>query len=618
MRVFAAMLLGMSLAASPLLATDAKETGKEDAPAAVATVSAVPDKPMPTVRPESSAIESEVQDLRSLVEEQRAELEAQRAALKALEEKLGTTSSASEPTTSPVAAEPAISSSTPTSTAPVTKLPAASATAALAGQDAGQDAPLYIKLGSTELYPLGFMDATNIYRSTNMTTQGGGSIGTSFGSIPFSNTVLGRDSEDKFSAQNSRIGLRTHSKVFGADVTGYLEADFLGYLAPSGNITSNSDSLRLRLYWVDYRKGMWEVLGGQSWSLLTPNRNGLSALPGDLFIGQEMDTNYFLGLTYTRAAGVRVIAHPTNNWAFGVSFENPQQTLPSSVTLPSTVPAQFNVPATTNVSCTVSPTCPTGTVAVVVSSPNVYGNQFDTNSGNTSSTNGVNNTSIPNLIPDVIVKTAFDFVPGGHHVHFDVAGILRTFRAMNLVQSGFSGTSTAPPVNPVYDTMHGGGVAATLNVELVKNMRWITTAYYSYAGGRYIGNTSGPDLIIRPDGNMSGIHSGSGLSGFEYQVTPKWMFYGYYSGAYFGKNTGLVGTTYSGYGFPGSSNSADRYLFEPEFGFVQTLWRDAKYGDLKVITQAAYVSRTPWAVASGALATAHTGMMYIDLRYDLP
>jgi len=80
MRVFAAVLLGMSLVASPLLARNAGETGKEDTPAAATSASAVPDKPA-AVKPEASAIESEVQDLRALVEEQRAELEAQRAAL---------------------------------------------------------------------------------------------------------------------------------------------------------------------------------------------------------------------------------------------------------------------------------------------------------------------------------------------------------------------------------------------------------------------------------------------------------------------------------------------------------------------------------------------------------
>ena len=87
----------------------------------------------------------------------------------------------------------------------------------------------------------------------------------------------------------------------------------------------------MRLYWVDYKRGKIEVFGGQSWSFLTPNRNGLSALPGDLFYSQDVDTNYQLGLTWARQTAFRVIAHPTNNWSLGVSIENPQQTLPSSV-----------------------------------------------------------------------------------------------------------------------------------------------------------------------------------------------------------------------------------------------------------------------------------------------
>src|ERR1700687_5901520 len=104
MRVFAAVLLGMSLAASPLLARNAGETGKEDTPVAASSASALPDKPA-AVKPEASAIESEMQDLRSLVEEQRSELELQRAALKAqqlkmeaLEEKFGATPSESAAT----------------------------------------------------------------------------------------------------------------------------------------------------------------------------------------------------------------------------------------------------------------------------------------------------------------------------------------------------------------------------------------------------------------------------------------------------------------------------------------------------------------------------------------
>jgi hypothetical protein len=595
MRVFAAVLLSIGLAASPLLARNADETAKEETPAAAKSPSALPDKPAP-VKAESSAIESEMQDLRSLVEEQRAELEAQRAALKtqqlkmeALEEKLGVTPSepaatpAVTPTATPAGTSTAITSATPATPSATLGTPSRAAMSAMSAQNGEKESPLYFKIGGAEFYPLGFMDLTGIFRTTNL-----GGIGTSFGSIPFNNTAAGRLTELRFSAQNSRIGLRTHAKFGEGDATGYLEADFLGYQPANANDTSNSNSLRMRLYWIDYKRGKLEIFGGQSWSFLTPNRNGLSALPGDLFYGQEMDTNYLLGLTWARQPAFRVILHPTNNWALGVSLENPEQTIPSSVSLPA---------GTAN-----------------------EGLQFDTNSGNTSNSIAVNNPNTPNLAPDVIAKSAFDFGPEGHHVHFDVAGLFRTFKALNVIQSGSSLTAA----NTVTNTIHGGGVEAGLNVELIKNFRFIATGFWSYAGGRYIASTGGPDVIIRPDGTLSGVHSGSGIGGFEWQVNPKTMFYGYYSAAYFGKNVNGVTntatppvTTYTGYGYPGSSNTADRYLYEPTFGVIQTFWRNPNYGDLKVITQYSYVSRTPWNIGTGP-STAHTSMVYIDLRYDLP
>jgi hypothetical protein len=594
MRVLAAVLLGISLTASPLLARNANETGKEDTPAVATSASAVPDKPTP-VKPEASAIESEVQDLRALVEEQRAELEAQRAALKAeqlrmeaLEKKMGT----SEPSTvaaepeSALASSPAITSAAAVSSTSSSTMalgaPVAKASSLMSPQKA-EESPLFFKIGGAEFYPLGFMDLTGVYRTTNL-----GGIGTSFGSIPYNNTTAGRLSELRFSAQNSRIGLRTHAKFGEADVTGYLEADFLGYQPANANDTSNSNTLRMRLYWVDYKRGMWEVFGGQSWSFMTPNRNGLSALPGDLFYGQEMDTNYLLGLTWARQPAFRIIAHPTSSWSLGVSIENPQQTLPSSVTLPA---------GTAN-----------------------EGLQFDSNSGNTSSATAVNNPNTPNLAPDIIAKTAFDFAPGGHHVHFDFAGLFRTLKAVNVIQSG----SPITAGNTVTNTIHGGGGEFGMNIEIVKNFRIIGTGFWSDGGGRYIASTAGPDLIIRPDGTLSGVHSGSTIGGFEYQPRPNTMLYGYYSAAYFGRNFSAVTagtppvTTFSGYGQPGSANSANRFLYEPTIGVVQTFWRNPAYGDLKLITQYSYVSRTPWVVAAGQPSVAHFSMVYVDLRYDLP
>lgn len=635
MRVFAAVLLGISLAASPLLARNADETGKEDTPPAANSTSALPDKPAP-VKPEASAIENEVNDLRSLVEEQRAELDEQRAALKAeqlkmkaLEEKLAATSPSSpaaEPAAAP-AGSPVATVVPAAPTAPATSpAPAATASApigspstlAMAAQKEGES-PLYFKIGAAEFYPLGFMDLTGFFRTSNTGTG----IGTGFNSVPFANTAAGRLSEYHFSAQNSRIGLRTHAMFGAVDVTGYLEADFLGLTPPNVYDTSNSDTLRMRLYWVDAKSGPFEVLAGQSWSFLTPNRNGLSALPGDLFYSQDMDTNYQLGLTWARQAGVRFIVHPTNNWAFGVSLENPEQTLPGGVVLPAGVSAND-------------------------------GSQFDTNSGSLNGSGVASNTAVPNLHPDIIAKTAFDFGPEGHHVHFDFAGLFRSFKGVNLIAtpaSNLTGTNT------VTNTIHGGGVEGGMNVELFKNFRVIGTAFWSSAGGRYIGSTAGPDVVVRPDGTLAGVKSGSFIGGFEWQATPKFLLYGYGSGAYFGRSvyeqvltgqkttgTGATGTctviNFVGYGngpgsatldpgstgtcpaATGASSSANRFMYEPTIGVIETLWRNPSYGDLKLITQYSYVSRAPWfntAPASASiLPTAHNSMVYIDLRYDLP
>jgi hypothetical protein len=597
MRVFAAMLLSMSLAAAPLLANDAKDAAKEDSPVAVSGKAAVPDKPKETATPENAVIESELQDLRSLVQSQMQELESQRAALKAqqlkmevLEEKLHATpsepvsASVAEPSANPEATPAAAIGSTPRTFSATAAIPAQ-------GGEEEKPSPLYFKIGAAEFYPLGFMDLTNIYRTT---TTGTG-IGTGFNSVPFSNSIQGHTSEDRFSAQNSRIGLRTHAKFGEADVTGYLEADFLGFLPTNGYDTSNSDSLRMRLYWVDYKQGKFEVLGGQSWSFMTPNRNGLSALPADLFYSQDVDTNYQLGLTWARQAGVRFIVHPNSHVAMGLAIENPEQTCPGGVTFPPGVSAND-------------------------------GSQCDTNSGGlTNSGVGTNTSNVANLHPDVILKAALDGGPEGHHVHFDVAGLFRSFKAVNLISSLPNNNLTS--ANTTTDTIHGGGIAATANVELVKNFRFIATAFFSSGGGRYIASTAGPDFIVRPDGNLSGVHSGSGIGGFEFQANPKTMIYGYYSGAYFNKNwngAGTVASPYSGYGFPASSPNANRYLYEPTFGIHYTMWRNPNYGDLRLMTQVSYVSRAPWFVSPPsvatptALSTAHNAMVYIDLRYDLP
>ena len=190
--------------------------------------------------------------------------------------------------------------------------------------------PLAIHVGDADLLFGGFIDATAIRRTTNT----GSGLGTSFGTIPFGNTVQGHMNDTQFSSQNSRLTLQATSKVGTADLKGALELDFLGN-APNGlNVTTNSNTLRMRVFWGQYRQGAFEFLAGQAWSLMTPNRNGLSPETADVFFSQTVDPNYQAGLTWGRTMQFRMTTHPNETFTAAVSIENPDQYVGSGVRLP--------------------------------------------------------------------------------------------------------------------------------------------------------------------------------------------------------------------------------------------------------------------------------------------
>ncbi|HEX8985658.1 MAG TPA: hypothetical protein VF767_09510, partial [Bryobacteraceae bacterium] len=364
---------------------------------------------------------------------------------------------------------------------------------------------------------------------------------------------------NRFSGQNSRLTLKVATNAGATAVTGYVEADFLGALPANGHVTSNADSLRMRLYWVDLRRGKWEVLGGQSWSMMTPGRTGISPMPSDLFYTQDVDTNYQLGLTWTRAPQFRVVYHADKYWTAGFALENPQQYVGSATVLPAFATSQVD------------------------------------NNGN---------TATPNMHPDVQAKLAFDAKPAGHAFHFEAAGLMRSFRIRRPDLSSSS--------------IQGGGAELNGNLELVKNFRVFGTSYYSSGGGRYIYGLS-PDFVVRPNGDLSPVHSGSGIAGFELQASPNAQLYAYYGVAYFGRNYGIdPAGKYVGYGFPGSALSNNRTIAEYTLGYTHTFWKNPNYGALQLMNQYSYVERTPWAFPAGGPTHAHTHMIYNNLRYVLP
>jgi hypothetical protein len=425
--------------------------------------------------------------------------------------------------------------------------------------------PTFLRIGNTCVVPIGFMDMTGVWRDKNAASQ----IGTSFGSVPYNNSVAGQNSEFRFSPQNSRIGFRIDGDWKGTHFIGYNEFDFLGMSAANNiGVTNGAFVPRIRLFWVDVRKGKVEFLAGQSWSMLTPNRTGISALPGDLFYSQVTDVNYMAGLTWTRQAGLRVLFHPSHKATLGLSFENPSQYMGGSsgggqVVLPSA--AALN---------------------------GLGGTQLD---------NASNALATPTVAPDIIAKLALD---PSSRFHFEVAGLFSSFKIWNSATSQHFSTE-------------GGGVQVGLNAEVVKHLRLITTNYWSDGGGRYLFGQA-PDVMVRADGGLSLIHSGGTVDGFEATIKNT-LLYAYYGGIFIGRDVAIDSTGKPiGYGYTGSPNSQNRAIQEGTIGFNHTFWKNPKYGAINLMGQYEYATRSPWYVALGSPKAAHDNTIYFNIRYSLP
>jgi hypothetical protein len=424
---------------------------------------------------------------------------------------------------------------------------------------------LSFRIGIADFTPFGFMDFTGVYRNEDT----GSAIGSSFGSVPFSNGSTGQLSETKFSAQNSRVGLRVDSNVNGTKVLGYLETDFLGNAASNLYVTSNADTLRMRNYFVDLKNGPWELLAGQDWSLLTPNRVGISPLPSDIFYSNDMDTNYQAGLTWARQPQLRLTFHATDEIALALSVENPDQYVGSAVVLP----AAFNAA------------------------------EVDTTAASTQ----------PNIFPDIIGKAAFDTKDvTGLPWHFEVAGLLSSYK-VNTYSAAINTDSTA----------EGGGASAAVDLELVKGLSFIGTGFYSYGGGRYLQGLA-PDFIIKaPDSTgaygIGLVKASSAILGLEYKAVPEDTISAYWSTIDIGQRYNKLSTgTYVGYGYPGSANSNNKTISEVTLANTYTFWKNPAYGALQLIGQVSYVEREPWYVAAGQPSKADMTMVFLDLRYVLP
>ncbi len=62
----------------------------------------------------------------------------------------------------------------------------------------------------------------------------------------------------------------------------------------------------------------------------------------------------------------------------------------------------------------------------------------------------------------------------------------------------------------------------------------------------------------------------------------------------------------------------NRSIQQATFDWTQTMWRNPQYGALQLVTQASYLTRSPWFVPAGGPKNAHLGMGYVSLKYVLP
>jgi hypothetical protein len=438
-----------------------------------------------------------------------------------------------------------------------------------AGQPASGDSPLQFKLGDAFFTPVGFMDFTSVYRNHDA----GNGIATNFAGIPYgASTYTDHLSEERLSMQNSRLGLRIDALVHDAHVIGYVEADFLGNNAASVAVTSNSNTLRSRLYWADIRKGSWELLAGQTWSLLTPGRVGISPLPADIFYSLNIDTNYQAGLVWARIPELRVVTHFADDKVhFALALDQAEGYIGGNGG--------------------------SGIVAVPGTLSSTYVGGELNNAGTT--------LNAPNVFPDLIAKLAFDPVKA---FHAEIGGLLSEFRVWD-------------PTTKINYTSAGGAGFINANFAIAPGLRILTNNFWGDGAGRYMEGLA-PDLAITSAGTPSLIHSGSTVDGFEF-THGNFQLYAYYGGLFIGKDV-ITDTTGKspvlvGWGYSGSGNTQNRSIQELTIGFDQTLWKDPRYGALNFKGQYSYVLREPWYVANnGSPKEANLNMVWFDLRYTLP
>jgi hypothetical protein len=414
-------------------------------------------------------------------------------------------------------------------------------------------------LGAVRVRPGGYFAVTGIYRSTNS----GGNVGTNFATTPYEDRVEGNVSEARLTAQATRLSLRLDGPRRGLvpRMAGYFEMDFAGATPGTVAVTSSGVGPRLRHVFGDVTLTETTSLAiGQAFTLMTPARDQLSIWPSDYEISQAVDSNFVAGLVWGRLPQVRVTWRPSPRFNWAVSAENPEQQVGGRVTWPACCGGDLNA-------------------------------QYNS---------GSEELKVPNLVPDFVTRVAFN---AGSRIHADVGGVLRVFR------------HTLSPYDRG-DRQVGGGVSANTAVDLGRTRVLLQGAWGS-GMGRYIGGLV-PDVIVRADGSISPIRSGSWVTGLEYGASPRVSLSGYFSGAYADQAVALdADGAYMGYGYAGAPNTHNRVIRQATGIVNWQMIRTPDRGSVHLNAQASWLTRSPWSRGSGP-DSADAFLFLTQVRYNLP
>ncbi len=332
----------------------------------------------------------------------------------------------------------------------------------LARAEAPKEKPLpkgSFDVGAVNVQLGGFFEAAGFYRSRNEVTD----LASSFTSgIPERNSPLHHIPESGFSSRQTRLqATATANPDEVTKVTGALVMDFLG-AAPTANYNeSNSWTPRLREAWIEYARqdyGFY-VLGGQTWTLLTANSQGVD--PQKIDLPLQIDPQYVVGLNWGRQAQFRVAKNlGSDQYWLALSIENP--------------------------ATIVSGTAPTLTGKTI--------NETNTGIG----VDATGNTFTNNFVPDIIVKATADY----DIAHLEGYALGRAFN--DRVSKLGTGDN---------NLVFGGGFGGDATIHLVpKLLDFHISGLFGDGVGRY-GTSQLPDASYNAAGKPVALPGYSGYAG---------------------------------------------------------------------------------------------------------